>query len=381
MLRCLKKTLKTIDIKDLSEEQAVRKIEDWVKNNIALVDGVKVETRNITETVKNKYTNKMGMLVLLVNLYQTAEIPVEVVGTCDRNDRQFDANFDGWNFIDELLLYFPNLKKFMEPSEYEYRLGYFSTAYFNNYGVFMSTIKVDNLTSFKYKSKLITAPPYTQNGDSLEVYASLDDEMTTLKATIKKTLIGEAAVSIQPYYRLMEPEKKQKYAQLYTALSDVLTFDSYSVKNDAPEDLLTKPFIIEGKGHGPLVEQAGNKYIVKLGQIIGPQSELYNVKKRHQPVDVQRIHYYYRKIVFEIPEGYTVADITPMDINVALNDGETPSAGFVSKATRVGNTVVVEISEYYKSLQYPIEQFESFRKVINAAADFNKRSLVLEKKS
>jgi hypothetical protein len=378
--KALKKTLKTIDVKGLPEEQAVRKIEDWVKNNIALVDGVKVEARDITGTVNNKYTNKMGMLVLLVNLYQTAEIPIELVGTCDRNDRQFDASFDGWNFIDNLLLYFPNLKKYMEPSEYEYRLGYFSSNYFNNYGVFMSTIKVDNLTSFKYKSKKIVAPPYTQNGDSLEVYVSLDDEMTTLKATLKKTLVGQAAAAIQPYYRLMEPDKKQKFAQLFTALSDVLTFDSYSVKNDAPEDLLVKPFIIEGKGHGSLVEQAGNKYIVKLGQIIGPQSELYNVKKRHQPVDVQSIHYYYRKIVFDIPEGYAVADITPMDINVALKDGETPSAGFISKATRVGNTIVVEISEYYKSLEYPIEQFESFRNVINAAADFNKRSLVLEKK-
>jgi hypothetical protein len=41
---------------------------------------------------------------------------------------------------------------------------------------------------------------------------------------------------------------------------------------------------------------------------------------------------------------------------------------------------VVSIHEYYQKPNYPIEQFAVFQQVINAAADFNKVILVLEKK-
>ncbi len=377
--KSLKKLLKEIDIKGLTEEQSIRKIEDWVKINIGIIKGVQVDTRDIGLTIKNKFSSEMGVLILLANLFQIAEIPMDLVVTCDRNDRSFDADFNGWNFLDEFLFYFPNIKKFMEPSDYSYRLGYFSTNYYGNSGIFMTTIKVDNLTSFKYKAKTITPPDYTQNGDSMFVNTSLNEDMTLVNTTFKKTLIGQEACSVQPYYRLMDTENKSKFAKIFSSLNDVITFDTYTVKNDGAADLLNKPFIIEGKGTAPLVEQAGNKYIVKLGQLIGSQSELYNVKKRTQSVDVQTVHYYYRKIVFEIPEGYKISDINSMNINVVLNDSGA-SAGFVSKATLDGNTIVIEISEFYKKLSYPIEMFESFRNVINAAADFNKRSIVLEKK-
>lgn len=378
--KAIKKALKEIEVKGLSEEAAVRKIEDWVKTNIAIVQGAPVQIADITATLKNKYTDGTGILILLANLCQAAEIPVEIVVTCDKNDRVFDPNFDGWNFLDNILLYFPNIKKFMEPSEFQYRLGYYSPKYFGNNAVFMSTIKVDNLTSFKYKSKVIPPIPYNQNTDTLEVNAKLDDDMSTLNMSIKKNLTGDNAASIQPYYRLLEADKKQKYVNLYLTLSENFTVDSYSVKNDAASDLLVNPFIMEAKAHASLVDQAGNKYIVKLGQLIGTQSEMYNVKKRYQPIDLSMLHSYFRRLVFEIPEGYKVVDVKSMNINVVLNDGESPSAGFVSNATIVGNTVVVDVTEYYKKLSYPIELFEPYRNVINAAADFNKRTIVLEKK-
>ncbi len=378
--KILKKTLKEIKIRGLSEENTVRKIEDWVKNNIGTVEGKPVKAGDIEATLNNKYTNNTGMIILLANLYRCAEIPVEVVVTCDRYDRKFDPDFDGWNFLDDILLFFPNIKKYVEPSDFSHRLGFFSPKYFDNYGVYMSTITVDYLTSFKYKSKIIPATSYLQNGDSLVVIATLDENMETMNLDIKKVYTGENAATLQPYYRLLEPDNKTKLVNAYIKLCDNFTIDSYSVKNDAATDLFINPFIIEANAHATITEQAGNKIVVKLGQLIGNQAELYNVKKRQQPVDVQNVHYYYRKIVFNIPEGYKVVDVSTMNINVVLNDENLPSAGFVSKATLDGSNVIVEVSEYYKKMSYPIELFEQFRNVINAAADFNKRSIVLEKK-
>ena len=40
----------------------------------------------------------------------------------------------------------------------------------------------------------------------------------------------------------------------------------------------------------------------------------------------------------------------------------------------------VDVMETYAQLRYELSEFETFKKVINAAADFNKVVLVLEKK-
>jgi hypothetical protein len=54
--------------------------------------------------------------------------------------------------------------------------------------------------------------------------------------------------------------------------------------------------------------------------------------------------------------------------------------GFNSSYQAEGNIVKINILEEYRRTNYPLSQFEDFKKVINAAADFNKVTLVLEKK-
>ena len=54
---------------------------------------------------------------------------------------------------------------------------------------------------------------------------------------------------------------------------------------------------------------------------------------------------------------------------------------FTSTYKIEGNTIVIEYHEYYNDLDYPILQYDEFAKVINAAADFNKISILIEKKT
>ena len=53
--------------------------------------------------------------------------------------------------------------------------------------------------------------------------------------------------------------------------------------------------------------------------------------------------------------------------------------GFVSEMKITGNLLEVHVYEQYRNTYYPIEQYDPFMKIINAAADFNKVVLVLEK--
>ena len=52
---------------------------------------------------------------------------------------------------------------------------------------------------------------------------------------------------------------------------------------------------------------------------------------------------------------------------------------FQSDYTIKDNILEISIKEYYKEIFAPLARYEDFRKVINASADFNKVTLVLEK--
>ena len=64
-------------------------------------------------------------------------------------------------------------------------------------------------------------------------------------------------------------------------------------------------------------------------------------------------------------------------MNIVCANG---AAGFISKYTIENNMLIVTVKEYYRDVMLPIDQYEDFRKVINASADFNKITIVFEKK-
>ena len=107
---------------------------------------------------------------------------------------------------------------------------------------------------------------------------------------------------------------------------------------------------------------------------------MYQEKPRQLPIELPYPHALLRKIVLQIPDGYTIKNLQDINISVVHKDGDEPTMGFVSKYQQNGNTVTIDIDENYKRIKYPLSQFEDFKKVINASADFNKVVLVLEKK-
>ena len=55
-------------------------------------------------------------------------------------------------------------------------------------------------------------------------------------------------------------------------------------------------------------------------------------------------------------------------------------AKFQSNYSIQGNKLNISIQEFYKSLNYSKSKYSDFRKVINAAADFNKLNIVFVRK-
>ncbi|MBS1690544.1 MAG: hypothetical protein JSS96_17560, partial [Bacteroidetes bacterium] len=91
-------------------------------------------------------------------------------------------------------------------------------------------------------------------------------------------------------------------------------------------------------------------------------------------------HYKNRSITINIPAGYKV--LNPDAIRIHQDDkaaNGTATMGFDSDYKIDGDKLYVNIKEYYSGLSYPVSYYETFRKVINASADFNKVVLVMVK--
>ncbi|MEZ4739672.1 MAG: hypothetical protein R2818_10070 [Flavobacteriales bacterium] len=126
-------------------------------------------------------------------------------------------------------------------------------------------------------------------------------------------------------------------------------------------------------------DAAGSDVLFRVGDLIGPQVEMYVEKPRQLPVDEDYNRYYDRRINVQLLAGWSCPDLTPMSIHKTLEMDGKVVAEFRSNATMKDNVIVVEVIEYYREQHVPLEHFEAWRSVINAAADFNKRALVLTK--
>ena len=108
--------------------------------------------------------------------------------------------------------------------------------------------------------------------------------------------------------------------------------------------------------------------------------QMYQEKPRRLPVELPFPHTLNRTIVLHIPEGYIVKNPDDLNMNVVHKQNNIITMGFVSSYTLNDNTITITINETYHEISYPLSQFEEFKKIINASADFNKVTLVLEKK-
>jgi hypothetical protein len=194
---------------------------------------------------------------------------------------------------------------------------------------------------------------------------------------MKQTFLGYNAIFIQPYYKFLDESKQKEFVtEFLKSISQDAIIKKYIVTNcntDIPP--LKDPFTIDASlSIASLTEQAGDNILFKIGLLIGEQSQLYEEEKRHLDVDMNFPHHLYRTITIDIPEGYKVKGL---ENTVFLYKGN--GMLFESKNRIEGNSIIIDVKEEYDRLIYPLSDFETLKKVINAAADFNKSVIIFEK--
>lgn len=379
--KAVKKLVKGISLPNGSEEEKIRAVEDFVKGKYNITNARIEGLDNIETIIENKHANSTGITRLFCAIYKQLGIDYRIVMTSNRYKDKFDKDFESYIPLDELLLYFPKIEKFMAPTEVVSRLGLVPSQWTHNYGLFVKPVELGNYKSAVGEVQFIPALPSKATGDVMVVEMKFNDFYDS-EFSVKRELLGYYAQNYQSYYDFINEEQTK---QLNEAIVAYVTNDAelleLKVENTGLKYLGKKPLVVSTKIDGAqFIEKAGPNYLFKIGDVIGPQAEMYQDKERKLPVENDYNRFYDRTIKFDIPEGYEIKNLSDLSMDIAHKSEDRTTCAFISEYKVEGATVTVNVYEWYEQIEYPKSDFEAYRKVINAAADFNKIVLVLQKK-
>ena len=364
-----------------SEEAKLRKLEFFIKNNVFLTEGNGEELSDLDKILEGKIANETGLIKLYIAVLRTLNIKHEIVFTSNRLETKFDNDFEANNFLTDFLIYFPQSDAYLSPGEPGSRFGYPPAYLTDNYGLFVKEISVGDFKSGVGKIKYIKPIPAQNTFDTMILNVEFDTEdITNNIIKLDRSLNGYYAMYIHPYMGVINEDDKKTVVEGYAKnISEDIEILDKKVVNDDPELFGVKPlqFVIDFSSDA-FVEKAGNKYLFKVGELIGPQMQLYQEKKRVLPLENEFHRSYYRTINIHIPEGYKVSNLDDINIdNTYTKDGEE-LLSFKSFYEIKDNLLHITADEHYRINIIDTALYEDYRKVINSAADFNKITLVLE---
>lgn len=381
-LKTIKNIIKQTKINNkLSDRETVMVLEYFLKSKIAVSEDYNEVLAD--EIWNNKRASEHGITRLYILLLQQLGIYCELVLTHDRYEKYFDINFETHNIFSDYILYFPQFKLYTHPSSYNFRLGEIPHNLSYTNGLFVNKTAVTNP---KYMStvKYIDGLPMELSYDNMFINLKLDENLNKANVHLRKVSLGYSASNIRPYLNFMNEEKKREVLESYF---NIIGKDN-EVENLTLENtemlgyMLETPFIMEGDLNiTDIVQQAGNKLLIKVGELIGPQVEMYQDKHREFDVENYYNHSYLREIKFEIPDGYEIVNLEDINIDFFVeNENKNRIMEFKSSYKLTNNKLIITVIEFYNEIRIPKERYEEFRTVINAAADFNKKVLILSPK-
>lgn len=365
--------------KNLRSADRIKKIESIIKTSINVNDESGDQALGVPELIlKNKVASREGITRLYLAVFSQMGIKAFPVLTCSRERFRFDGDFDTWSYLDDYMIYFPETKGFIAPY-FPTRYPLVPGEYTSQKGLFIEPFEVGEVKSALGTINEIPAPDYLANQDNLNIDVKFDEGLESNTIDQTRSFVGYSADYFVSFYKLMNDEKrKQMVEELFKETAPDAQVDKWSMKPVAKGDVDWFEMQAEFKS-STFIEKAGPRILFKAGLLIGPQIEMYRDDHRVAAVENDNNRNYDRSIKIHLPKGYVVKNADQLKMNFAYGSESKPPFLFRSDYVMKDDLLEITITEFYKEIFVPLDRYEEFRKVVNASADFNKITLVLEK--
>ncbi len=357
---------------DISDYKKATLIDNYVKSNYTVIENNNPQLEDIDYILTNKTASDFGILIAYANFLKAFAIEYEIVVTANRYEHRFDPDFYSPSALREFLIYLPQLHQYISPDRIDYRLSEAPTNILGNYGLFINS-------EFEYRFEKITQydPEFSRIKRVMDISFSDDFDKVTIDETQNYT--GHWAILYRAIMTFYTGADKADVEDNLTAsgIEDKATL-KFEVENpDMNQIEYNVPYIVNSTiESSALLEEAGDSYIFQIGKVIGTQSELYQERKRINPIEMQYPNQYNYTITVDIPDGYSLEGLESLQIHKKLEVDDVLLCKFQSDYEIKGDKLIISIEEAYRVNEFPKEHYEEFRQVINAASDFNKAAIL-----
>lgn len=367
IIKIVKKSLiKNIKFeKNASLEEKIRAIETNLKDNIHGISA-------------------MQSLRIYNYVFDHFDIKYDLVLTCNKNEKEFDKSYNGSNFYDEIMYFFPEINKYLAPMNYSYRLGLIPMNYNGSTGIFLKKVELGKSKSFTHTFKPIPITPKTVTIDELNLDLVLNVTNGKVSGSMERKMGGYRAHFLQSNFKAFEVEDTERLLEEIFSLG----YESMNIENEKYENMDAKDV-----GEKPIVSSADisisewskinpdGSIELYVGKMIGKQDKIDQKTPRVLPIERAYTSSYKREIKIAIPEGYKVTEFSAVDMYLYdTDDMNTATAGFRAFVLIKDGFITIYSTEFYDKLYYAPEEFDLISRVVNLAADFNDFKLILIKK-
>ena len=359
-----------------NELKIANAIDEYIKNNFVISDEDDPKLNDIEYILNNKISNDFSIIQVYSSLFKEADIEYEVAISCNRYFLKFDPELFDPNQLREFLIFLPNQEKYISPNRVEYRVSEAPEDLLGNYGIF-----IDKDLDYYFSEITLFDQDFSQIKKNIEV--NISRNLNKIKINESRSFSGYWAITNRNYIYLSENEKTDFLIDFFTINGlDNKKVSNYNIKNfDISHNSYNTPLEITSTiSTSDLIEEKEGLTYLKIGKVIGLQSNLFDEKERINPIEINFPNSYDYNIKVNIPRGYKIVDFSELNKSkeyISVDGNST--AKFLSKATVNGNVLNINIKEYYKELRYSKKRYQEFREVINAAAKFYESSVRIEK--
>jgi len=352
----------------------VNTISNFINNTFNIIRDNNSEFNDIDVILSKKQATSQSITKVYTALLNHYNINYELVLASDRYHHKFDKSFYSNFNLQELLIYFPEYDKYIVPSYVNSRLDYAPLEQINNTAVFIAD---DN-----YNFVDIKVPPteYTKTYRDFYLKINTDDLFGVVKC--KQKLTGYKASNMRGAYKYLIKEDYNRFKNI-TATNGIedAEIENFNVSNEQI-DLITDnvPFEIDWTYTSEnMVEEAGNDLIFNIGKVIGTQMEFYQEIERVNPVEIRYLNAYNYLFKVVIPKGYKPIGLKDFIVDEKVIIDKEEACLFTSEYEIKDNHIIIKVSEVYNMLTMDLEYYEGYKKVINSAFDFSKKSILFQK--
>ena len=365
------------------ELDKILKIERGIKNNITVYPVTEDHSGRLDTIISKRSATAFGIMKLYAACFAQTDVKCEIGSTTNRMYHLFNSSFENWNNLYDYLIYFPNQKAYLAPTNVLLRYPMIPEEVLGNTGVFCKMSTPAEARPRVAEIRLLPTTTSLENCINLKANINFEKNMEP-EMDMNYSYTGMEAVAVRNHFAAaINPERRKDYFETMVPgvekSADIIQFD---VANESLDSyFVKKPVLVSAKvKSNNLTEKAAGKILFKIGTLIGAQTELYENKDRKLPVDINYPFSHKYTFVINLPVGYKVLNLKSLRSKLEFYDADNkkiPACSFVSNYSIKGKKLTITVSEIFSQAHYHLSDFSNFRRVINATADFNKLSLIL----